>query len=595
MAVMASNLPLIAKLLEQVPDSDLSEDDTCSTHASEADRAGGYGFDFDSLPDESSDWGSFSRSSSSFSAEEADMYADRRSTGWGFDFDDLPPLPDTLTEPCRSCLDNEVTARDGTGTRPLDSLPRQTRASISNPNPPSAGYRIAVVLNGSQGDLQPLVALAKQLELFRHTVQIFTTANLVPFCHARGLDAVPAFADSQAVIKGLGGMVKDLHEGMKEGAACSEVWISEHKSAVVNLEESLDEFKPDVLLCGVQAMIVSFKYEKKTGVLTVPVYLSWEGYHMFRDYAFIEPPRPAVIAVSTFLDAVEEVRSEVRSGAICTEELVLYEAPTDLELQDGGRLGHLRRFLCAGPPPIAIGWGSMIPKGMTPSAMLGLALRTLKTLGERGVVLGGFAELDELAEKLKQGRLNELGSDAHELAEFAATDVCFVDFVSHEWLYPRCRLIVQHGGVGTWQAAIRAGKPTVVTPIYGDQYTHAARTEKMGLGVGFKKELSRVTHQELANAIIVAEARTSACDAIGKKMRAKVGERDAAAGLDNYLRHRKEERAPQGVQRPAKRISGTLHQRHSERDRIKGGTSCGLARLSKRHLNRLDAPRPSVP
>mmetsp|Transcript_117585 Transcript_117585/g.366278 ORF Transcript_117585/g.366278 Transcript_117585/m.366278 type:complete len:123 (-) Transcript_117585:32-400(-) len=46
----------------------------------------------------------------------------------------------------------------------------------------------------------------------------------------------------------------------------------------------------------------------------------------------------------------------------------------------------------------------------------------------------------------------------------------------------QCSVIVHHGGAGTTQAALRAGVPTIVTPVAVDQFEWAPLTVKLGCG-----------------------------------------------------------------------------------------------------------------
>ena len=48
-----------------------------------------------------------------------------------------------------------------------------------------------------------------------------------------------------------------------------------------------------------------------------------------------------------------------------------------------------------------------------------------------------------------------------------------LDEAPHDWQFPRMAAIVHHGGAGTTGAAIRAGKPSVVTPFISDQFAWA--------------------------------------------------------------------------------------------------------------------------
>ncbi|WP_415400983.1 glycosyltransferase [Tateyamaria sp. SN3-11] len=55
-------------------------------------------------------------------------------------------------------------------------------------------------------------------------------------------------------------------------------------------------------------------------------------------------------------------------------------------------------------------------------------------------------------------------------------------YVPHSEVFPRARVIVHHGGIGTTAQALRSGKPQLVVPHFGDQPDNGARVEKLGLG-----------------------------------------------------------------------------------------------------------------
>jgi len=497
----------------------------------------------------------------------------RPSQTCGFDFEDLPMPKEDFSRTVSEMTAEESAAfqeamndthhnvaHEGTSLvegelRSLRPLPFQHRTVQKPPKVESAGHRIAIVVNGSLGDVQPIVAVALQLALFGHQVRVFTSCNLVDYCNEHGLEAVPIFADSQAVISGMGGMTTDLTTTLVEGSKISQVWLADHKDLCVDDQDSLTRFRPHMLLAGVQALTSAFKYEAATRKPVVPIFLSYQAFGSFRDYASVTPMRPSLLCLSSLL----ETRSvePLPLGLHWIAECVLYDVPLQKDLQESGKLAQLRRFLGTGRPPVAVGWGSVTPRCMKPIEMFGLALRALRAAGARGVVIGGWAELDKLAVMLEEGRLDELGEDARDLAAYAGRDVCFIDSAPHEWLFPQCCSIVHHGGVGTWQAAVRAGKPAVITPIFADQFDHAAATERLGVGIGFRKPLQETTPQELANAISRVEARAAAAEAIGQKMRSKVGERDAAVILDDFVRAREQKREEQRKARRGRRPSCT--------------------------------------
>lgn len=55
-------------------------------------------------------------------------------------------------------------------------------------------------------------------------------------------------------------------------------------------------------------------------------------------------------------------------------------------------------------------------------------------------------------------------------------------YAPHSLVLPRAAVNVHHGGVGTTGAALRAGKPQLVTPFMGDQPDNAARIVRLGVG-----------------------------------------------------------------------------------------------------------------
>jgi vancomycin aglycone glucosyltransferase len=144
----------------------------------------------------------------------------------------------------------------------------------------------------------------------------------------------------------------------------------------------------------------------------------------------------------------------------------------------GGELSEeLRRFLDAGAPPIYAGFGSL------PTAnreRLGrLLVEAAQLAGQRLVVSRGWAGI---------------GSVEH-------GDCClFVDDEPHDLLFPRVSAVIHHGGAGTVATAARAGVPQIVLPHVADQFLW--RGQVVGLGLGPRAPMLRmVSAGSLARAI----------------------------------------------------------------------------------------------
>jgi sterol 3beta-glucosyltransferase len=155
-------------------------------------------------------------------------------------------------------------------------------------------------------------------------------------------------------------------------------------------------------------------------------------------------------------------------------------------------LAAIEKFVAEGKgkKPAYLGWGSMV--SVSPEHMTALAVKALQLAGMRGIILGGFAQLNE---SMLRGH-----PDEKELREYARGNVLFLQSAPHEWLFPQCSAIVHHGGAGTTAAALRSGVPCIVTPIFVDQFDNANMTQQSGAGIGVP-QFSKISSEDLAGAL----------------------------------------------------------------------------------------------
>ncbi len=59
--------------------------------------------------------------------------------------------------------------------------------------------------------------------------------------------------------------------------------------------------------------------------------------------------------------------------------------------------------------------------------------------------------------------------------------------VAFESLFPKCRAVVHHAGIGTTAKAFHAGIPQLAIPLAHDQFDNAARIERLGAGLRCRK------------------------------------------------------------------------------------------------------------
>jgi UDP:flavonoid glycosyltransferase YjiC (YdhE family) len=120
----------------------------------------------------------------------------------------------------------------------------------------------------------------------------------------------------------------------------------------------------------------------------------------------------------------------------------------------------LTAFLAAGPPPVYIGFGSIIVDN--PNHVTKLILDAVKATGHRALISKGWGGF---------------GAD-----ESMPEEVFLLGNVPHDWLFKRVSCVIHHGGAGTTAAGIACGKPTVVIPFFGDQPFWGAMVARAGAG-----------------------------------------------------------------------------------------------------------------
>ncbi|MEO6027611.1 MAG: glycosyltransferase [Candidatus Binatia bacterium] len=122
---------------------------------------------------------------------------------------------------------------------------------------------------------------------------------------------------------------------------------------------------------------------------------------------------------------------------------------------------HVADFLAAGPP-VFLSFGSMFgfDDRQTMEAVETF-VAALAIAGARGIVQ----------------------APAHVIARApTAAHVCYLERAPHAQLFPRCAAIVHHGGAGTTQSAILAGRGSVVVPHAADQFYWADLLRARGVG-----------------------------------------------------------------------------------------------------------------
>lgn len=137
----------------------------------------------------------------------------------------------------------------------------------------------------------------------------------------------------------------------------------------------------------------------------------------------------------------------------------------------------LQHFLQTGPPPVYIGFGSMVTQKR--AELLETVVDAVRLSGQRAVLLSGWTGLDT----------------SHLPEQLFVTDE-----VPHSWLFPYMVALVHHGGAGTTASAFWSGRPQVVVPFAADQPFWAERVHRLGAGTQ-PLPYRKLTAGKLASAI----------------------------------------------------------------------------------------------
>lgn len=412
--------------------------------------------------------------------------------------------------------------------------------------------RVTLLAPGSRGDVQPYVALGVGLARAGHAARVVTTMDHEALVRAHGLEVAVVPVSVQAALAGAstakavegGGTVASFREFARIAQKASRAL------AEVGLEASRDA---DVVVTGFSAAFLADGIARRLGRPLVQAYnvpltptaafpgalvgldfgpasrrlghaltrqALWLTGRQAANRALVEvlgqPPAPLLVGnrfpglvegpvlygLSTaFLPRGPEWGDDVEVTGFW-----FADAPGDFSPPPA-----LEAFLADGPPPVCLGFGSM--SHTDAQATTGLVLDAVKQAQVRAVLLSGWGGLASAT---------------------LPRDVYAVEGLPHDWLYPRCRAVVHHGGGGTTAAGLRAGVPAVVVPFHGDQPFWAKRVHAAGVGPR-PIPRTRLAAKGLAEALREAtqdEAMARRAQELGEAIRAEDGVGRAVAAIE---------------------------------------------------------------
>jgi len=352
--------------------------------------------------------------------------------------------------------------------------------------------RVALAVDGSRGDVAPVLALGERLRAAGHTALVCATPDARPLVEARGFEFRPVGSDARAFLTEHapalhGGVPAQMRATLRYLARCLRQQFDELPAATQDVDAivgagvqvaaaSVAEahgvpfhmmfYCPALLRSSAHAPASSPSQSARGWANRLNWWLLVRTANLFRGEI---NRRRAILGLGPARCAYEAVRGPAR--VLLATDPALAPLPGDIR-EEVAHVGYLHLawseplpekledFLAAGPPPVYLGFGSMpdARSDVTTRLLLEAADRT----GVRLLISEGWAGL---------GRTP--------LPENAMA----IGALDHAKLFPRCAAVVHHGGAGTTASAARAGVPQIVVPHMLDQVYWAERVRLLGLGV----------------------------------------------------------------------------------------------------------------
>jgi vancomycin aglycone glucosyltransferase len=332
---------------------------------------------------------------------------------------------------------------------------------------------------GSRGDVEPCVAVGRELLRRGHDVSMAVPPDMLGFVESAGLAAVAYGPDSREQMNTATDIVRDLSTNIQNPiSVLSEViehvsQVKAEKSATLtSLATGADLLVAGFNEQGVAANVADYYGIPlaalhffptriwSSGGLVSPITKETDDAQR-RALGLLDATGPSTALEIQAYDelclpgpAAEWVESDgLRRFRPFVGALTL-ELPTDAD-------DEVLSWIAAGTPPIYFGFGST--PIASPAETVAVISAACTQLGERALICSG-------------------PNDFTDVPQFDHVKV--VGPVNHAAIFPACRAVVHHGGAGATAAGLRAGIPTLILWFWLDQPVWAAGITRLEVGSG---------------------------------------------------------------------------------------------------------------
>eukprot|EP01112_Ceratiomyxa_fruticulosa_P000629 TRINITY_DN1056_c0_g1_i1.p1 TRINITY_DN1056_c0_g1~~TRINITY_DN1056_c0_g1_i1.p1 ORF type:complete len:434 (-),score=79.95 TRINITY_DN1056_c0_g1_i1:196-1497(-) len=363
--------------------------------------------------------------------------------------------------------------------------------------------RVSVIGFGSRGDVQPVVALALGLKNRGHIVQVVTTGKHKEFVERFSLECVTVMPDLEmskevdSIKQGSNAVVMRLLESIYTPESFDQLHkILEKCDIAVSQMSAIDLLIP--ISKSLKIPLVSVPLQPVFSTSEFPQFLfpyslpfkflnTWSYSLITRLFWWFVLSRANPILAQKGLPLTSHAAfaefHQTAHSISAFDPLMLpgekvpsdWPAPARVPgflFMPLGSLGNLdvetENWINEDPnnKPIYIGFGSM--PASNPTEMLRTILKIVYSLRTRAIYNLGWNELTkEMRDEI--------------LAQDNERRVWILSESPHDVLFPKCSVIIHHGGSGTTGAALRSGVPQIIFPHVADQPFNADRVFSLGL------------------------------------------------------------------------------------------------------------------
>ena len=374
--------------------------------------------------------------------------------------------------------------------------------------------KFVLAFYGTRGDVEPGIAVGRELRRRGHEVCMAVSPDLVGFAEAAGLAAVDYGPNIQAWLESTRNFwayffrnfwrIRDVLAFLRESREPGTRHWAEMSTMLTSLTDGADLLLTGMSYQELAASVSEYRDIPLATLLWFPIrvngrlvptlpppfirsamrvyeWLVWRGVKKVEDAQRRElglpkaiGPAPGRIAEQGSLEI--QAYDEVWFPGLAAEwakfdgqrpfvGTLTMESPTDADEE-------VASWIAAGTPPIFFGFGSIpVESAADTIAMIGAACAQL---GERGLICAA-------------------ASDFSDVPHFEHVKV--VGAVNYATIFPACRAVVHHGGAGTTAAGLRAGVPTLILWMADVQGIWGAAVKR--LKVGTARRFSTATEKSL--------------------------------------------------------------------------------------------------